>query len=185
MEKLWSECKIEEVKGVVNSFPYERMEVEDALVNFRDAGGEILHYTKKAFFRRCSCEGRDGKRRVCVPPKIGWACCRPAILVRSHFVLESAMVERRRITNEQGRLQDAAFAAGKEAKEYLNTSIGVLAVEEFALHRIKESGVPVGKQILSIAIDQIHVFDESIRSRPEIKQATSKWRTSLVRLATW
>lgn len=184
MEKLWSEGKIEEVKGVINSFPYERMEVEDALVNFRDAGGEILHYAKKAFFRRCSCQGIDGKRRVCVPPKIGWACCRPAILVRSHFVLESAMVERRRITNEEGRLQDAAFAAGKEAKEYLNSSIGVQAVEEFASHRIKESGVAVGEEILSIAIDQIHVFDESIRSRPEIKQATSK-RISLVRLATW
>ena len=181
MEKIWSECRAEERKGVVTSFPYERMEVENALTTFRDAGGEIVHHVKRANFRRCSCLVQDGKRRVCVPPKIGWACCRPAIFVRSHFVLESAMVEKRRIMNEQERIEDAAFAAEREAKDYLQTAIGSQAVEEFALHCIKDVGLDA--EIAPMPIEQIHAFDESIRSRPEMKQAS--FITALVPLAAW
>ena len=182
MEKIWSECRIEELKGAVCSFPYERMEVENAIVTFRDAGGGILHNVKNSRFRRCSCLGQDGKRRVCVPPKVGWACSRPAILVRSHFVLESTMLEKRRIMNERARLEDAAFAAEREAKDYLQTTIGAQAIEEFALRCVKD--FELGTEIAPMSIDQIYEFDESIRSRPEMKQVTFT-RTALVSLAAW
>ena len=136
MEKIWSESDQSDLKGAITSFPYERKEVEHVLSEFKDAGGKIVQVNKQALFRRCTCVDKVGRKRVCVPPKVGWMCKRRAIMVRVHFVLESTMVERRRIQIEMTRIEEATEAAKKAAKLYLDSEEGHETVRHLAEQRV-------------------------------------------------
>jgi len=167
MERIWSESKQKELKGAINSFPYERREVEQALAEFRDAGGKIFVYEDKARFRRCCCVGEDGKRKVCVPPKVGYMCERKAIMIRTRFVLESTMVVRRRIQNETARIEQATEAAKKVAKEYLDSEEGKEAVRLLAEQRLQPQG-----PMEELSLDTIHDISSTIRSKSERQQGS-------------
>lgn len=43
---------------------------------------------------RCGCMGANGRRRVCVPPKVGWMCERKATLIKHDIILEREQEER-------------------------------------------------------------------------------------------
>ena len=138
MEKIWSESDQVDLKSSITSFPYERKEVEHFMAEFQDAGGKVVKPISKALFRRCSCVDNNGKKRVCVPPKIGWMCRRRGILVRKHFVLESTMVERRRIQNEQIRIDEAVEAANKTATNYLESEEGQQVIRLLAERKLQQ-----------------------------------------------
>lgn len=136
LEKIWAEYDATTLKGAITSFPYERKEVEQVLTEFKDAGGKIVRINNNALFRRCSCVGRDGIKRVCVPPKVGWMCERRAIMVRKHLLLESSMIERRRKQVENARVQEAIETAQKETQCYLESEEGKYTIMLLAEQRL-------------------------------------------------
>ena len=69
-EALWNIFLPQLKKIGIQSFPYERTEVEQALFQFRDAAGAIVRKNAHAKFRRCSCMITRGCSSVCVPPKV-------------------------------------------------------------------------------------------------------------------
>ena len=136
MEEIWS--KRTDLRAAVKSFPYERHEVEQVLSEYTDAGGKVMHFTKDAKFRRCCCLNTNGDKKVCVPPKMGWMCNRSAVLVRMNILLEGGMIERRRIQNEQNRIQEAEEAAEKVTLGYFTTKEGMLRVKNLAEEEISK-----------------------------------------------
>ncbi len=163
MERIWSESSAEDLKGVTTSYLYERHEVERILTKYQDAGGRILRYEPKALFRRCCCIEKGaskGAGRVCVPPKIGFMCQRPAVMVRTSIVMESAMVERRRKKNEELRVEEAARAGEKIAVEYLNTEEGLEMLQESAEKELSKLG-----DTSHVEIEQSDVSKKSSSSR--------------------
>ena len=96
--------------------------------------------------------GKDGKKKVCVPPKPGWLCERPAIMVRSHLVLESTMIKKRRIQNEELRILEAIEASKKVVKLYLSSEEGKETIRLVAEERLQVPGTP-GKLTLDTIDD--------------------------------
>ena len=117
------------------SFPYERTEVEQAIFQFRDAAGPIVKKTARAMFRRCSCMETGQSTLVCIPPKTGWMCTRPALLLRKECYEEN-MREKRRQMAEEKRVADAERAAKNLATAFLASEEGILTVREEALKRM-------------------------------------------------
>ena len=48
-------------------FSWSVEEAVDAIEHFKDPYGPVGHTNVKVLFKRCSCKGKNGKRRVCVP----------------------------------------------------------------------------------------------------------------------
>jgi hypothetical protein len=69
---------------------------------------------------------------------MGWMCKRSAVLVRMNIILESGMVERRRMQNEKNRIHEAEEAAEKVVKEYFTTEEGMLHVRNLAEEKISK-----------------------------------------------
>ena len=137
LEKIWSQATPNELKGIVSSFPYERWEVEQTLFQFRDAAGGLIHFQKKARFRKCSCVDKNGNKMRCIQKKKDWCCERPALLLRKNMILEGAMIEKRRKQNEEKRIDEAVEAAKKIATDYLNSEEGKDEVQSLAEQRVK------------------------------------------------
>ncbi len=164
MEKYWSKATQTELKGNISSFPYERGEVEQTLFQFQDAAGSLLHYRKRARFRKCSCMDEDGNKKHCRGSKnFDWNCERPAILFRKRLILESIMVERRRKQNEEKRIIEAVDAAKKAATQYLKTNEGRDEVQSLAEERVKEKITYNGEK-KTIATTDINLKSESAPS---------------------
>ncbi|KAL9182757.1 hypothetical protein ACHAXT_004036 [Thalassiosira profunda] len=122
----------------IQSFPFECSEVEQALFGFRDAAGSIVKRLSKATFRRCSCVQTGQRTQVCIPPRMGWMCTRPALLVRMKVAYEENMREKRRLQEEEQRLEAAATAAEALAKSFLATDDGRIMVHDEAEKRLSE-----------------------------------------------
>lgn len=69
LNKIWNDAEKSSNAGI-QSFPYERTEVEQALFQFRDAAGPIVRKNARANFRICSCMSTRGSEQVCIPPKV-------------------------------------------------------------------------------------------------------------------
>ena len=135
LSRIWSNPKNSFNEGI-KTFPFERREVEQALFEFRDAAGPIVKRISKARFRRCSCMQTGQSSEVCIPPKIGWMCTRPALLVRMKVAYEQNMREKRRLLAEEKRIADAAKAAETVAKSFLASEEGMIMVHEEAEKRM-------------------------------------------------
>lgn len=69
LAKMWSDPERPFNEGI-NSFPFERTEVEQSMLQFRDACGAIIRKTAHGRFRKCSCVETRGTPAACVPPKV-------------------------------------------------------------------------------------------------------------------
>lgn len=138
MEKVWSRATPDQLKGMINSFPYERWEVEQTLFQFQDAAGGLIHYQKKSKFRKCSCVHNNGNTRECSSKHTNWQCERPALLLRKNILIESIMVEKRRKQKQEKRIDDAVETAKKIAIQYLHSDEGKEEVRYVAEHKVKK-----------------------------------------------
>lgn len=124
LEKVWSDDRIDK-RGSIQSFPYYRAEVEDALSTFNDAGGGVALFINDGRYRKCSCTDNDGKKFVCVPPEAGWMCERPSWLLRKTSMLEQHLTEKRRQKNESAATQRALEASENASLLYLKSEEGM------------------------------------------------------------
>jgi len=159
LRKVWSNPENNSNDGI-QSFAFERNEVEQAIFEFRDAAGPIVKRLSNARFHRCSCD-LTGRRPVCIPPKVGWMCQRPAIAVRMKVAYEENMREKRRLLEEEKRIEDAASATEAIAKSFLESDDGMIMVRDEAEKRLSlrkqsssdstetSSAVPISKRIFS------------------------------------
>ncbi|CAM9225803.1 unnamed protein product, partial [Sphacelaria rigidula] len=122
LENEW-ENAIDSQRGAVTSFNYSRDEVDTVLANYRDPTGTILR-TERQVFKRCSCVDPSGRRRVCVPPKIGWMCERKATLIKHDIILEREQEERRRLALEQEDIDFRVALAKRIVKDRAETIEG-------------------------------------------------------------
>ena len=152
LERLWAqEDQTKNLKGMSTSFPYERWEVEQTLLQFKDAAGRLLHYQEKARFKKCSCMCNNGRQNPC-PSKPGeeWNCQRMALLFRKQLILENVMIERRRKQNEERRINDAVENAKKIATNYLNSGEGrneVRLIAENTINKNEHKHHPINQNI--------------------------------------
>jgi len=137
LNKVWNNPGI--FSGGINTFPFERREVEQAMFQFQDAAGSIVKKTSSAKFRKCSCVQTGRSSLPCKPSKDGWKCTRPALLLRMNMVYEENMIEKRRIEEEEKKVADAAKAAESIAKKYLTTDDGMMMVRDEAEKRVASS----------------------------------------------
>ena len=154
LQQLWSNPDV--FSGGINSFPFERREVEQAIFQFRDAAGSIVKKVSSAKFQKCSCS------RSCIPSKDGFMCTRPALLLRMNMVYEENMVEKRRLEAFEKKVADAAKEAESIATNYLETDDGIMMVRDEAETRIassreetKQSPRPLSRSRLSSTMSTI------------------------------
>ncbi|CAM9498728.1 unnamed protein product, partial [Ectocarpus fasciculatus] len=122
LEREW-ETGTAAPRGAVTSFGYSREEVDTVLVDYRDPTGRVLR-TKTQMFRRCGCMGDNGRRRVCVPPKVGWMCERKATLIKHDIILEREQEERQRQATEREDIEFRVALARRLVKEGSETIEG-------------------------------------------------------------
>ena len=128
LRKMWSQ---DSANDGIKSFPFERREVEHAIFQFRDAAGSIVKRLPNARFTRCSCVS-TGRNQVCIPPQYGFMCSRPALAIRMKMAYEENMREKRRVLEENRRIDDAVTAAKATAKSFLASEDGMIFVREEA-----------------------------------------------------
>ena len=128
LRKMWSR---DSANDGIKSFPFERTEVEQAIFQFRDAAGSIVKRLPNARFTRCSCVS-TGRNQVCIPPQYGFMCSRPALAIRMKVAYEENMREKRRVLEENRRIDDAVRGAKANAKSFLASEDGIFFVREEA-----------------------------------------------------
>lgn len=69
---------------------------------------------------------------MCIPPKAGWMCERPVIMVKMTITLERELMERQRQQQEKDRIAEASAAAEHSAKGYLETEEGIKLIHAMA-----------------------------------------------------
>ncbi len=134
LRMMWSN-QDDKSTGGMKSFAFGREEVEQALFEFRDASGALVRRLPNARFRRCSCI-QTGRSLVCIPPAIGWMCERPALVVKMKVAYEENMLEKRRLFEEEMRINDAAKVAEAIARAFLASEDGMIMVREEAEKRM-------------------------------------------------
>ena len=135
LKKIWSDPENTSNDGI-KSFEFERHEVEQALFDFRDAAGPMVKRLPKARFGRCSCIQTGNRLQVCIPPKKDFMCTRPALLVRRKVAYEENMRAKRRLQEEERRIEDAAKAAEANARSFCATDDGMIMVHDEAEKRL-------------------------------------------------
>jgi hypothetical protein len=140
-DALWSLLlpELNKFSGGINSFPFERCEVERAIFQFQDAAGSIVKKASSAKFRKCSCVQTGRSPQPCHPSNDGWECTRPALILRMNMVYEENMVEKRRVEAEEKKIAEAVKVAEAIAKKYLTTDDGMMMVRDEAEKRMASS----------------------------------------------
>jgi len=115
LEQIWGDGTYD-MKGDIRSFPYARNEAERVMNSFEDPYGPVVFRSPTGWFRRCVCKKEDGSRNVCIPPKAGWMCERPCMLVKMKITLEKELEERNRQEQERERVKETCEAAEKSAQ---------------------------------------------------------------------
>ena len=75
-------------------------------------------------FRRCSCVDDEGKRKPCIPPKVGFMCERICTLFKTHIVRKRDKAERLWKIYKENGIADAVKRAEAEAKKYVDSVPG-------------------------------------------------------------
>ena len=121
LEHRWN-SGIHKARGCT-SFPFGREETEAEMSAFKDPYGGILR-TERVMFKRCGCVDSDGKRRVCVPPVVGYMCSRKALLVKRDIVLERERVERERKRRENASIEENIKGSERAARAFTESDDG-------------------------------------------------------------
>lgn len=133
LNKVWNNPDI--FLGGINSFPFERHEVEQAIFTFSDAAGPIVKKISSAKFRVCSCVTTRQRTQPCNPTDDGWPCTRPALLLRMKMVYEENRIQNCRIQAREKKITEAAKTAAEIARNYLKTDDGRMMVRDEAERR--------------------------------------------------
>jgi len=172
---LWSKKEDSVRKGCIRELPYERYEVENALAEFQDAAGSIMHIKRKAFFLHCSCVETMERKVACTNVKGGWKCARPVILIRMNMCLEREMTEKNRKILEMKNITDAEITARNNATNFLKTDLGKMIIRKNARKSCLEPDISDCNHSLNIGkINEIKMQKKSSESRLQIKRSRSK-----------
>ena len=144
MRKVWQlEGGSSKFGAALNSFTYDEKEVLWAFQNFNDAYGAVFK-RQKALFRRCACVDVNGKRRPCVPPKVGFYCSRVATLFKARVVMHEVRKERLWLEQKRAGVAEAVSKAEKDAQAYLVSKQGKLWLETEAYKRAEAAMEAMG-----------------------------------------
>jgi hypothetical protein len=138
LDEIWNDEENFDTKGDIKSFTYPKGEVERVMGSFQDPYGPVIYRSPTGWFRRCVCKKPDGSRNVCIPPKAGWMCERPVMLVKMKITLERELEERNRQQQERERVKEVCAASEKSAKEWLELDEGKLFIRKLAEVRAHE-----------------------------------------------
>eukprot|EP00957_Ditylum_brightwellii_P210110 15364582-Ditylum_brightwellii.AAC.1 len=90
------------------------------------------------WFCCCLCTSSEGNRKVCIPPKIGWMCERPALLARMSITLEQDITKRCRRQHNEKIIQEVQDAAEQLAMHYLSSNKGKMMIQD-TFHKMGDS----------------------------------------------
>lgn len=128
LPKLQESWKYNDLQGIIDMkykvsvFPYTEKEVMTAFLKFSDALGPILK-KRIGVFKKCSCM-KDGVRRPCVPPRVGYMCRRNCTFLKMKLVFQTDRQDRLWNEYKKNNLSDAVKRAKNEAEIYLNSKEG-------------------------------------------------------------
>lgn len=163
IQQLWKfERNLAETSAVdaVTAFEFNQQEVLWAFTNYSDAVGPVLK-RERAMFRRCACAVLDpasGARvqSPCVPPEVGFMCCRECVLLKMSCVRDSERKDRLWRAYKASSLSDAMKRAEHDARLFLNSHEGqVRSMKLFILLMPLHSSCVLGL---------MHPFDSLIHS---------------------
>ena len=139
LKKIWRREMLQGIQHAdwVTNFAYEDHEVIEAFTVFADVYGPVLR-RGKAMFRRCSCVDDEGKRKPCIPPKVGFMCERICTLFKMHIVRKRDKAERLWKIYKENGIADAVKRAEAEAKKYVDSVEGHLWLEKLAYEKAEE-----------------------------------------------
>eukprot|EP00948_MAST-09A_sp_MAST-9A-sp1_P003474 g3474.t1 len=114
--------------------PFLESDVRDAIEFYVDPFGPCGLVNTKCLFKRCSCRHKKtGKRRVCVPPKVGYQCERDGCQVKKQLGsfddLQKVRMERER----QVELEKKEAIARQKAEDYVSSLDGQIHFQELAI----------------------------------------------------
>ncbi len=121
-------------------FLHTRAELVEAITEYDDAYGRVGALTKEGQFRRCSCQDRRGRRRVCIPPAPGMMCKRrPVVWLRMQLTSPEQYQFHQLRRNEIKTLNSAIKDCTEKAEAYLGTRWGKRTTRKRARQLAKES----------------------------------------------
>jgi hypothetical protein len=118
-------------------FPFDKKEVYWAWSSYGDAYGGVMK-RQKCWFTLCGCVDAEGKRKPCVPPKLGYMCDRQATMLKVSLVLKRQKQERLWNAYITNGVEDGVRRAEKEAKDYLDSTEGALWLTQLAYEKAEE-----------------------------------------------
>ena len=120
-------------------FSWTVEEAVDAIEHFKDPYGPVGHTNVKVLFKRCSCKGKNGKRRVCVPPCPGYQCERIGCVVKKKITSYKESIEIERENRHQMQLKEEMAEAARKAEEYCASVEGKEYWRELAMEKASAS----------------------------------------------
>ena len=160
------------------AFEWEPEEVEEALAHCEDSCGPVAHTGLKLMFRKCRCK-KNGKRRVCVPPRKGYLCKRAnAALIKKRFTTGAEYREELSNQQEMEKIQLAKSIAKNVAMEYCNSEDGA---KDMAARALKQSADALYQDQKRVYIEKMTVtqtkrFDHDCAQRDKMMAALQKHR---------
>lgn len=110
-------------KNWIVSYDYTESEMITAFQNFLDVDGLLIR-REITCFRRCSCKDSYGERLPCIPPKVGYQCSRPSLLIKSKIYTESDKSNRLWEDYKKTAIIESVKQSEKDSIEYLSSSQG-------------------------------------------------------------
>ena len=160
------------------AFEWELEEVEDALANCEDSCGPVAHTGLKLMFRKCRCM-KNGKRRVCVPPRKGYLCKRAnSALVKKRITTDAEYREELSNQQEMEKIQTATLIARNVAYQYINSVDGAKDMTKRAFDRAANALKADQKRVYVEKMTNIATkkFDHDCAQRDKMMNSLGKSR---------
>lgn len=159
-------------------FEWEEEEVEDALEHCEDSCGPVAHTGLKLMFRKCRCM-KNGKRRVCVPPRKGYLCKRAnAALIKKRITTEAEYREELSNQQEMEKIELATRIARNVAYQYINSDEGEKDMALRALNRSADAMKADQKRVYieKMTIKATKKYEHDCAQRDKMMNALRKHR---------
>ena len=184
------------------AFEWEPEDVEDALSTCEDSCGPVAHTGLKLMFRKCRCM-KNGRRRVCVPPRKGYLCKRDnAALIKKRITTDAEYREELSNQQEKEKVTLATSIAKNVAQQYIQSEDGQKDMSKRALNRSAQVLYSDQKRVyiekMTIAATKTFEHDSAQRDKmmaalkkhrqiriDEIKEEQDELRAKLEHLRGW
>lgn len=117
----------------IRDFDFTIEDVKDALESISDPLGPIGHSELKLNFKKCSCQHKDGRRKVCIPPSRGWLCRRRGCLIKKRIMSEQDYRKQIAKANDAVKLKRQISLASSTAWRFIRSAQGMKAMLNLAL----------------------------------------------------